>query len=243
MTRKEQLLGTIVAIGFVAVSVQADVPNGPPDFTDPLTIDNPYHPFVVGRTKLFEIQQGHTDEEVVDNYLPDVRTFAWDGMMVSCHTLEEIAIEEGEIVEISHNYFAQADDGTVYYFGEVVDNYVDGVIDNHDGSWLVGGPTLGSDPVDTVPADDPTVFMPWNPEVGDIFKPEDTFPFVDESDEVIKVGKNVSLPGGHFVDCIQIMESSLISEGTETKWYAPGIGVVKEKEAGQILVLIEVIDA
>lgn len=243
MTRRQNLLGTIVALGVVAVSIQAEVPTDPPDFTNPLVMDNPYHPFVVGRMKFFEVQQGHTEAEVVDTYLPDVRVFEWDGMLVSCHTLQEMEIEDGEVAEISWNFFGQADDGTVYYFGEVVDNYEDGVVVDHDGSWLVGGPTLPGDPADTVVAEDPTVFMPGFPEVGDIFKPEDMFPFVDETDEILKVEKNVSVPGGHFVDCLKIEESSLLSDDIETKWYAPGMGVVKVKESGEILVLVDVIDA
>lgn len=243
MTRRQNLLGTIVAIGVATVALRADVPTDPPVFTNPLVMDNPYDPFVVGRTKFYEVLQGHTDTEVVEIYLPDVRDFMWDGMLVSCHTLQEMEIEDGEVAEISWNYFAQGDDGTVYYFGEVVDNYEDGVVVDHDGSWLVGGPTLPGDPPDTVVAVDPTIFMPGNPEVGDVFKPEDLFPFVDETDEILKVEKTVSVPAGHFVDCIKIEESSLLSEDTEIKWYAPGMGVVKVKESGEILVLVEVIDA
>jgi hypothetical protein len=84
--------------------------------------------------------------------------------------------------------------------------------------------------------------MPADPEVGDVFKPEDLLPFVDESDEVLHVGQNVSVPAGHFTGCIQIEESSLLSADTETKWYAPGIGVVKVKEHSEGLVLDAVVD-
>lgn len=242
MTRRLSILGTIAALGVVAVSIQAEVPDGPPTFTDPLMIDNPYHPFVVGRTKYFEVRQGHTDGEVVDTYLPDVRDFDVDGTMVSCRTLQEMELEDGEVVEISRNFFAQADDGTVYYFGETVDIYEDGVVVAHDGSWLVGGPTLPGDPPETATADHPTVYMPGNPEVGDVFMPEDLFPIVDERDEILKVEKTVSVPGGHFEDCILIEESTVLSEDTEMKWYAPGMGNIKVKESGEILVLVEVID-
>jgi len=242
MTRTKNILGTIAAVGLVAVSIHADVPVGPPTFTDPLTIDNPYHPFVVGRMKFFEIRQGHTDGEVVDTYLPEVRVFDVDGTMVSTRALEEMELEDGELVEISHNYFAQADDGTVYYFGEVVDIYEDGMVVSHDGSWLVGGPTMPGDPADTADAEEPTIYMPGNPEVGDVFFPEDLLPYVYESDEIVKVEKNVSVPGGHFEDCIVTEESSVLSEDTEMKWYAPGMGVIKGKESGEILVLVDVVD-
>jgi len=233
------LMGTVIAGSY---SVRAEVPTDPPIFTDPLSITAAYHPFVVGRIKTFVIQQGHTDAEVVDTYLAETRAFDWGGGPVETRVLREMEIEDGEIVEISQNYFAQADNGSVYYFGEVVDIYENGVIIGHDGSWLVGGPTLPTDPEETATAEDPTIFMPANPEVGDIFKPEDLFPYVDETDEVIKVGKTVRVPAGLLTDCIRILETTLLSDDTETKWYAPDVGVIKTKSKGEILVLVEIDD-
>jgi len=176
----------------------------------------------------------------VDSYLSATREFSWGGDTVTCHTLEESEVEDGELAEISYNYFAQADDGSVYYFGEVVDIYEGGVVVGHDGSWLVGGPTLPGDPHETATALDPTVYLPAHPELGDVFKPEDLMPFVDETDEVVKVAKSVHVPAGAFVDCIQILESSQLSPGTETKWYAPEVGVIKVKEKGETLTLVEI---
>jgi len=236
-------LGTIgIAAAVVATLRAAGTTPPPPVFSNPLSITNPYHPFVPGRVKHFETQQGHTDAEVFDIYHTDTRTFAWNGTTVTCHILEEHEMEDGLVSEISLNYFAQADDGGVYYFGEVVDTYDNGSVNGHGGSWLVGGPTLPSDPVETANAPNPGLFMPDDPQVGDIFKPEDLFPFVDETDEVIQTGKSVTVPAGHFFDCIQVRESSMLSDSTETKWYAPDIGVIKVKEHGEVLSLDEVTD-
>jgi hypothetical protein len=239
---KHTMWSTIAATSFAAVLVHAaEVPPWPPVFSDPLAITNLYHPFVTGRVKTFEVQEGNADAMVVDTYLPDIRIFDWSGTSVACHTLQEMEVEDGEIQEISRNFFAQADDGTVYYFGETVDNYENGVIVAHHGGWLVGGPQAG-DPPETATALDPTVFMPAFPEVGDVFKPEDLFPFADESDEVLKVGKTVAVSAGQFAGCIKIEESSLLSEDTETKWYAPGVGVIQVKEQGSILELVDLLD-
>ena len=48
---------------------------------------------------------------------------------------------DGELIESTHDYFAQDDAGTVHYFGERVDNLRDGRVVNHDGSWLYGRDT------------------------------------------------------------------------------------------------------
>lgn len=228
----------VASLGLLMGPAWAEVPGSPPTFSDPLNITNRYHPFPVGAIKFFRVQQGHTDAEVVDMYLEETRTFEWNGTEVECRILLEVEYEDGELAEISANYFAQADNGGAYYFGEVVDIYEGGVIDSHEGSWLVGGPTLPTDPPETATAEDPALFMPANPEVGDVFKPEDLYPIVDETVRVIKVGKTVRVPARRFRNCIRVRESSQLSDDTEAKWYAPRVGVIKEKEKGTILVLV-----
>jgi len=223
----------------------AEIPEGDPVFSDPTAIDNEFFPFEEGAVKVYTGRL-HEDGEraklaVVELHTDKTREFPWMGGTVTCVCLQETEFEDGEILEISLNYFAQADDGTVYYFGETVDNYEDGVIVDHDGSWLVGGPQAG-DPVGTATAVDPAVFMPGTPEQGDVFFPEDLFPFVHERDEIIKTGKRVVVPAGQFLDCVKIKETSLLSSGSEVKWYAPGVGVVQVKERGEILELHEIVD-
>ena len=217
---------------------QAAVPAGPPTFSNPLDITNLYFPFQPGGLKVYNGLSDAVKNVVVDKYLTETRTFNWNGGDVECRVLEEVDFEGGELVEISKNFFAQADDGTVYYFGEVVVIYEDGVIVDHEGSWLVVGPTLPSDPPETAAASDPAVFMPADPEVGDVFKPEDLFPIVDETAEVIRVQQKVIVPAGRFGDAIKVKETSLLSPDVEVKWYAPGVGVVKTRARGEILLLI-----
>jgi len=79
--------------------------------------------------------------------------------------------------------------------------------------------------------------MPAQPEPGDEYRPEDALPVVDEEDLILKAGQKVSVPAGHFDECIQVRESSVLTPDTETKWYAPGLGVVKVREHGQVLAL------
>src|SRR5262245_24992177 len=157
----------MLAAGLLVRPLQAEVPNGPPAFSNPLTIDNAFFPFEPNGLKVFTGSDHGTKTGAIDHYLTQTRTFMVSGNNVSCHILVEEAYEDDELVERSFNYFAQADDETVYYFGEVVNIYVNGMIDNHEGSWLVGGPNpaLG-DPPETGNAPAPTVFMPGNPELA-----------------------------------------------------------------------------
>lgn len=213
------------------------VPVGPPTFSTPLDFTNLYFPFEPGAVKVFNGRSSGARVVVVDLYLEETRAFNWGGGVVECRILQETEFERGEIVEISLNYFAEADNGTAYYFGEVVDEYEDGVVVSHEGSWLVGGATLPSDPPGTAVAVDPTIFMPADPEVGDVFKPEDLPPIVEETDEVIRVGRKVRVPAGAYEDVIQIRETQMEGD-VEYKWYAPGVGVIRARGKGENLLLI-----
>ena len=155
----------IVGLAIPFNAVRAEAPSGPPKFGNPLNIDNAFFPFQPGGLKVFTGSDHGTKTRAIDYYLTATRTFRLNGKKVDCRILVEEAYEDAELVERSFNYFAQADDGTVYYFGEVVDNYENGVIVNHDGSWLVGGATLPTDPPGTGNAPQPAVFMPANPEL------------------------------------------------------------------------------
>ena len=221
-------------------TARAEVPTGPPAFSDPLTIDNAFFPFVPGAFKEFAGSDHGTKTGAKDFYLTKTRMFKWNGDKVACRILVEEAFENDELVERSFNYFAQADDGTVYYFGEVVDNYENGVVANHDGSWLVGGVTLRSDPpaAEVGNAGKPAVFMPANPELGDVFKPEDLYPIVDETATVVGVDLSVTINGMKYYGAIQIEETTLLDpDSSEFKWYAPGVGVVKVQTNGETLQL------
>jgi hypothetical protein len=226
---------SVLVLGMISNEVRASVPSGTPTFSNPLQIDNTFFPFQPGGGKVYLGSEHGTKTEARDLYLTDTRRFKLNGATVQCHILQEVFYENGELVESSDNYFAQADDGTVYYFGEVVDIYENGVIVSHEGSWLVGGPTRSSDPPEAGAATKPGLFMPANPELGDVFKQEDLFPIVDETDEVVAVDADVTTPAGKFVGAITIQESSRLEPGTELKWYAPGVGVVKVRTQGETL--------
>ena len=229
------LLALFVGITSSIVAVRAEVPGEPPTFSNPLNINNTFFPFQPGGLKVYAGSDHGTKTGSIDDYLTTTRTFNLNGNNVPCHILVEKGYENGELVEKSFNYFAQADDGTVYYFGEVVNIFENGVVVSHEGSWLVGGPTQPTDPPDAGNATTPGLFMPANPELGDIFKQEDLFPIVDETDTIVGVDLDVIVPAGKYDGAIQVKETSRIDLGAELKWYAPGVGVVKVQTKGETL--------
>jgi hypothetical protein len=58
---------------------------------------------------------------------------------------------------------------------------------------------------------------------------------VDETAEVVSVNVKVKVPAGRFQGAIKIEETSRLEPGKTTKWYAPGVGVVKVQTKGETL--------
>jgi hypothetical protein len=217
--------------------VLAQVPVDAPVFSDPLDFDNGFFPVEEGGMRVYTGKSDGEYTAVVDTILADTRDFDWGGGTVTCAILVETEFEGGALSEISFNYFAQADDGCVYYFGEVVDIYEDGEVVDHEGSWLVGGPGP-DDPAETVTADDPALFMPADPEVGDTWKPEDVPGGPEEVAEVVREDRSVKVPAGMFEGCLQVEELNVADGDKGTKWYAPGIGMVLDRSSNEKLVLV-----
>jgi hypothetical protein len=233
-----QVVGASSFAAVPAMPVASVVPVVPVAATAPVAqllagatpfVTHPYMPLEPGRVLIYA---GTSDGEpfvVVDEVLRETRRFVVDGVAVDCVTQQETEFSDGELTEVSWNYFAQATDGSVLCFGEVVDAYEDGVVVSHDGSWLVGGPGGVDDPADAVLALAPGVQMAAAPAVGDSWKPLDLMPWLDETSTVMALGMRVRVPAGVFGNVMEVEETSDVDEDKpELKWYAPDVGLVKQ---------------
>ena len=98
--RKMRLQAFVIAAVLLAWSVpfelaRAEVPSEPGDFSNPLTIDNKYHPFEEYRIRVYEVQQGHTELTVIDVFTSDTRTFEFD-VGEGTATFKETTAEDAE---------------------------------------------------------------------------------------------------------------------------------------------------
>ena len=206
-----------------------------PGFSAPLAIVNPLRPFHAGGVKLYRGREGGHRYTVLEQHLVETRSFSWNGGTVACRILREVKLEFGAATEISRTFLAQGDDGAVYSFGEVPEPLpaLPGEPDDDPGDlesngWVVGAVQPGDPPLTTGGAS-PTVFMPADPGPGDTWKPEDLLPVADETDRVVETGVPVEVRAGLFPDCLGVKESTLLEPVVETKWYAPGVGVVLQR--------------
>ena len=113
---------------------------------------------------------------------------------VTTHVVEERESHDGELVEVSRNYFVEASDGTVCYFGEDVDIYEDGAVVSHEGAWRGDGP-----------GNQPGIIMPADPRPGTKFVMESAPGVAEDQGTVVGSGP-VEVPAGAFPDAIRVKE-------------------------------------
>jgi len=182
-----------------------------PTFSQPTSITNPLFA-ISALTQVIQVgaEAGQRLRHEI-TLLPWTKTVEWLGQDVETLVSQFVAYRDGRILEVACDYFAQADDGSVWYFGEEVDNYEDGVIVDHEGTWLAGkdGP--------------PGMIMPAEPAVGDVYRPENIPGFVFEEVTVKSVGARVEGPSGPVDNSVLVNE--LLMDGTrEDKVFTPGYG-------------------
>jgi hypothetical protein len=186
-------------------------------FSHSTVVNNPYLPLSELKQDVFEGTEDGKKVRVERTAKPDMhKTFKIGDMTVEALVLEDRAYIGGQLEEVALDYYAQDDEGTVYYLGEDVDEYKDGKIDNHEGSWLAGK---------DCPA--PGVMFPAHPKVGVKWRPEDVSRTIGEQDEIVAVDEAVTVPAGTYKGCIKVKE--VLADGkVEYKYYAKGVGIVRE---------------
>jgi len=165
-------------------------------------IDNTYFPLSVGQQSV--LQDG--GDLVKITVLDEMETVAG----VETRVVEEREWEEGELVEVSRNFFAQAPDKTVCYFGEDVDIYSGEEIISHEGAWRAG-----------VGENKPGIIMPGIPTTTQSYQQEVAPGVATDSATHDSFEESFATPDGTFYDVLLVEETP-----ASTKRYAPGIGLI-----------------
>ena len=185
----------------------------PADFVD--VVDNPYYPLAPGaRWEYDTVTDEGTEHDVVE-----VTGGRHEVMGVSTVVVHDVVSVADRPVEDTLDYFAQDRDGTVWYFGESVRNYDDqGQLAGSAGSWEAG-----------VSGALPGIIMPADPTVGDAYRQEYQPGVAEDMGEIIAVGEHVDVPFGAYDHVVVTRDwNPLEPDVIEQKYYAPGVGVVRE---------------
>lgn len=134
--------------------------------------------------------------------------------------LEERETNNGALVEVSRNFLAtDRDTGDVYYFGEDVDNYKNGKVVSHESAWRAGvaGARFG-------------LMIPAKPVVGQKFYQEIAPKVAMDRAEIVSTDVTVKTPAGVFAHCAHLRETTPLEPDVSDKYYAPGVGIIKDDE-------------
>lgn len=172
------------------------------------------------------ILEGIDDDELVRveiTVLREKETLNINGIgRVKARVVEEREFADGELTEVSRNFFAMCKDTQdIYYFGEDVDNYEDGELVDHEGAWRAG-----------VDGATPGILMPGTFLLGSRYYQEVAPGIALDRGEHVGSGITLQTPAGTFHNCVEVEETSPLDEPgeTSTKIYAPGIGMIVDDE-------------
>ena len=194
-----------------------------PTFSDPTTITNPLFPISDLHSVILSGEVEGKPFHTETTLLPETRVIEWsDGKQVETRISQYFAYLDGRIEEVALDYYAQADDGSVWYFGEDLwDFNEEGFIDSTEGAWRAG--------VDGPPA----MIMPGEPQVGDVHRAENVPPVAFEEVEVTTIDKTVDGPTGRVEGALVGRELHL--DGTfSDKLFAPGYGEFYSAHDGDV---------
>ncbi|MFL5767810.1 MAG: hypothetical protein ACJ758_08210 [Actinomycetota bacterium] len=178
------------------------------------TIDNPYYPLPVGRTLIYRgVRDGvtQTDRVHVTN-----QTKVLEG--ITATAVRDVATHNGTVLEATTDWFAQDDQGNVWYLGEDTKAYDNGQVDT-SGSWQSG-----------VNDGEPGIIMLANPQIPDAYRQEYLAGQAEDTAWITQTGQNVTVPYGSLHNAIKSLEfTQLEPTVVDQKVYAPGLGIVLEK--------------
>jgi len=176
------------------------------------TGSNPYFILEPG----YRLTLTNTKDTLIVTVLEDTKLV--DG--VRTRVVEERETSGGKLAEVSRNYFAiDRITSDLYYFGEDVDTYENGKVSGHEGAWLAGvnGARFG-------------LMIPGKPVMGARYYQENAPKVAMDRAEIISVTEESKVPAGVFKNCLHTRESSALEKGSEDKWYAPGVGLIKDED-------------
>ena len=180
----------------------------PSEFTTDIT--NKYFTLTPGKKFVYESETEDGRERIEVEVLGETRNVLgvetvvyWDRVW-----LDDVLIED------TRDYLAQDAEGNVWYFGEAVDNYENGTLKDHAGSWLAG-----------VDGAKPGIWMKADPTVGQQYRQEYYPGEAEDMGEVLSLTETVTTPSGTYQNCLKTRDWTPLDLSVEEhKYYCIEVG-------------------
>ncbi len=173
---------------------------------------NPYLPLVPGSKRVYR----SADEIITVTVTQETRAIL--GVEVTV-VRDVVTDEDGELIEDTEDWFAQDVDGNVWYFGEIAQNFEDGLLTDVEGSWTAG-----------VNRAKPGIVMPAAPRTGQVYRQEFDLGNAEDAARVLGTHSNERTPAAACdSSCVVTLDfTPLEPDHLEHKYYAPGVGMILE---------------
>ncbi|NUM55002.1 MAG: hypothetical protein HUU46_15245 [Candidatus Hydrogenedentes bacterium] len=178
---------------------------------------NAYFILEPGYQLTLEHKDGDETEQLVITVLNETEKVGG----IETRVVEERESENGELKEVSRNYFAFCNENRgIFYFGEQTTKYKNGQPGIANDSWR-------ADSADCKPG----LAMPGLVLVGSRYYQEwDPKAAMDRA-EIVALDETLETPAGTFEHCLKVQESNpLEGDEEEFKLYAPGIGLIQDED-------------
>jgi hypothetical protein len=232
----------VVVVAFIVVSVgmpgpasASSTPSCPkPPAVDPTNfsgheIDNTYFPLPPGTTFHYEGKSGgdpSTDDVFVTHQTKTI-------IGVETTVVRDTLHVNGRLVEQTDDWYAQDDDGTVWYFGEDTKEFNRrGEVISTEGSWEAGRHRAKAG-----------IFMPADPKVNQVFHQELAKGVAEDCFQIVSLHESVTVPYTSSDQAMKTKEFTRLEPDIDHKWYVPDVGVVRDEGPDDHLELVSVTHA
>jgi hypothetical protein len=174
-------------------------------------VTNPYFPLVPGTTLNYSSQTDSGTQTDAVTVTHDTKVI----LGVTCTVVHDVAMQDGEVIEDTYDWYAQDKDDNVWYFGEDTKAFDNGQVDT-EGSWEAG-----------VDGAEPGIIIEGDPQVGDAYRQEFAAGVAEDRGEVLSLDESVTVAAGTFNTCMRTKDFSLLEPGVvENKFYCLNVGQV-----------------
>ena len=179
-------------------------------------VDNKYFPLTPGTRFIYV---GTEDGEPLKN-ITDVLYTTRTVLGVKTTVVLDRLYKSGSLAEKTFDYYAEDDDGNVWYFGEDTKELENGKVISTAGTWLAG--SNGAKP---------GIFMPSQRTVGQTTQQEFAPGVAEDKSTFLALNVTVTVPYGTLAHCLKTKDFTPLEPGAyEYKFYCPDIGLVSGRD-------------
>jgi len=194
-------------------------------------IGNTYYPLKPATYTYFTYESVGKNAAKIEQDVVKITRSTREIQGVTCVVVSDIvtALPKNEVTENTTDWYAQDNEGNVWYFGEIAQQFEDGILVAIDGSWTTG-----------VDMAQPGIIMYAHPEnyvakggkPGKTYRTEFLLGEAEDIVQIVDVTSTVKLRNGKtYTNCLHTLDYSPLDPGgiasAENKYYAKGVGLVK----------------